>query len=220
MRCVRACGAACAIHASGIDRIREIIVNTRFIAHLLSDLCIAAAPALVTAGAQQIDVPHVTQQHSEWCWAADANAILAYRGVSSTQCDIANWVDSIGYACESAPFDWSDYANSPNSLAGTTGISGILWSLGRRGTQYYTGPISFGLTSRSVDRGDPVVVLWTWPEGGGHFIVVDGYDAQEGALYFMNPWPGEGPGYGDYGWMVNGSGNMGTHTWAESLIAR
>lgn len=193
-------------------------MNTRIARRLLSDLVIVAAPALVAASAQQIDVPHVTQQHSEWCWAADANAVLAYRGVSSSQCGIANWVDSIGYACQSAPFDWNDDANSPNTLTGTTGIAGILWSLGRRDTHYVDGPVSFGLASASIDRGAPIVVLWTWPEGGGHFIVVDGYDAQGNALYFMNPWPGEGAGYGDYGWMLEGAGNMGTHTWAESLV--
>ena len=28
----------------------------------------------------------------------------------------------------------------------------------------------------------------------------------------------EGAGYGEYEWMVEGSGNMGTHTWTESLV--
>ncbi|WP_181885604.1 C39 family peptidase [Trinickia dinghuensis] len=193
-------------------------MNKRIAARLLSEFAIVAAPAFVTVSAQQIGIPQVTQQYSEWCWAADADAVLAYRGVSSTQCGIANWVESIGYACEDAPFDWNDAANSPNSIAGTTGISGILWSLGRRDSRYYDGALSFGTIGNNIDQGDPVVVLWTWRDGGGHFIVVDGYDDQEGALYFMNPWPGEGAGYGDYEWMLNGSGSMGTHAWAESLV--
>ncbi len=193
-------------------------MNTRIAARLLGGLAIVMTSALVTAAAQQLPLRHVTQQHSEWCWAADASAVLAYRGVSSMQCGIANWVDAIGYACEHAPFDWNDGANSPNTLTGTTGISGILWSLGRRDSHYYDGPIPFALAAASIDRRDPVVVLWTWPDGGGHFIVIDGYDNQQNALYFMNPWPGEGAGYGDYDWMVEGSGNMGYHTWAESLV--
>ncbi|WP_206951554.1 C39 family peptidase [Trinickia acidisoli] len=193
-------------------------MNTHLAARLLGRLIVAATPAFVAVHAQQIDVPQVTQQHSEWCWAADANAVLSYRGVTSTQCGIANWVDSIGYACENAPFDWDDAANSPNAITGTTGISGILWSLGRRDSHYYDGPLAFDYTIASVNQGDPVVVLWTWPDGGGHFVVINGYDAAENALYFMNPWPGEGSGYGDYDWMLNGSGNMGTHTWAESLV--
>lgn len=193
-------------------------MNTRTAARVLVELATVFALAVVTARAQQLDVPHVTQQHSEWCWDADAKAILAYRGVSSTQCRIANWVASIGYACETAPFDWDDPANSPNTIAGTTGIGGILWSFGRRDSRYYDGPISYGLTAASIDRGNPVVVLWTWRHGGGHFIVVDGYDNAQRALYFMNPWPGEGAGYGDYGWIRYGAGNMGLHTWAESLV--
>jgi hypothetical protein len=193
-------------------------VNIAIAARVWGGLVIGTAAALVPASAQQIDLPPVTQQHSEWCWAADANAVLSYRGISSSQCSIVNWVDAIGYACNTAPFDWNSGANSPNTLSGTTGISGILWSLGRRDTHYYDAPIAFDTATASIDQGEPIVVLWTWPNGGGHFIVVDGYDKRNGALYFMNPWPGEGPGYGDYNWMLGGSGNMGTHTWAESLI--
>lgn len=188
------------------------------VAARLAGALVAIAPALAVARVQQIDVPLVTQDHSEWCWAADSNAVLHYRGVASSQCGIENWVDSIGYACERAPFDWDDPANSPNALAGTTGIGGILWYLGRRDSSYYGAPLSFARTRAALDRGDPVVILWTWPEGGGHFVVIDGYDDRENALYFMNPWPGEGRGYGRYEWIRYGSGDMGTHTWAESLI--
>ncbi|MGN6669696.1 MAG: C39 family peptidase [Trinickia sp.] len=193
-------------------------MNTRIAARLLGCLAIVVAPAFVAAVAQQLNVRHVTQQHSEWCWAAAANAVLTYRGVSSSQCGIATWVSSTGYACENAPFYWNDYVNSPNTLTGTTGISGVLWWLGRRDSRYYRGPLSFRQTLRSIDLREPVIVLWSWPYGGGHFIVVNGYDARYYALYFMNPWPGEGAGYGEYEWMVEGSGNMGTHTWTESLV--
>jgi len=193
-------------------------VNIKTCARIASSAAIAASPIFVAANGQQIELPLVTQTHSEWCWAAASKAILAYRGVSSTQCGIANWVGSIGYACRSAPFDWNDPANSPNTIAGTTGISGILWSLGRHDSRYYSVPLSFGSVVAAVDRGDPVVILWTWWGGGGHFIVVHGYDDRQNTLYFMNPWPGEGEGYGDYRWMRYGSGDMGTHSWAESLV--
>lgn len=193
-------------------------MKSKFIAGPLCGLIFAAVPPLVAARVQQLSVPQVTQAHSEWCWAADSQSVLSYRGTSSTQCAIDNWVDSIGYACQSAPFGWNDPANSANQLAGTTGIGGILWSLGRRDSRYYNTPLSFQDIATAIDRGDPIVILWTWPAGGGHFVVIDGYDDQQSALYFMNPWPGEGPGYGDYSWIRYGSGNMGTHLWAESLI--
>jgi hypothetical protein len=192
-------------------------VNANRIVRLLC-LLATAAPMLVAARVQHLNIAHVTQAHSEWCWAADANAVLRYRGVSSTQCGIENWVDSIGYACEAAPFYWNDQANSPNTLAGTTGIAGILWYLGRRDSHYYGTPLSFRSVSAAIRAGNPVVILWTWYGGGGHFVVIDGYDDQQQALYFMNPWPGEGNGYGNYNWIRYGIGNMGTHTWAESLI--
>lgn len=193
-------------------------MNAMATARVLSCLALAAAPTLALASGRQINVPLVTQAHSEWCWAAASKAVLAYRGVSRTQCGIENWVASIGYACESAPFYWNDPANSPNTLAGTTGIGGILWWLGRHDSRYYSAPLSFDGVGAAIDQGDPVVILWTWPGGGGHFVVVDGYDDRQDALYFMNPWPGEGRGYGDYRWMRYGTGDMGTHYWAESLI--
>lgn len=193
-------------------------MKAKVFVRLLCSLALAAAPPLAAAHVKQLGIPHVTQAHSEWCWAADAKAVLSYRGISSTQCGIDNWVNSIGYACQSAPFGWNDPANSPNWLAGTTGISGILWSLGRRNSRYYNVPLSYQATVSAIDRSAPVIILWTWPGGGGHFVVIDGYDDRQSALYFMNPWPGEGPGYGDYSWIRYGAGNMGTHLWAESLV--
>jgi hypothetical protein len=175
-----------------------------------------AAPA--SAGSQQLDFPVVQQVQSDWCWAADANAVLAYRGIASTQCGIENWVDSINYACGQHPFYWNDSANSPNYLAGTTGISGILWAFGRRDSTYYTQPLSYYGVVWAIDRANPVVLLWLWAGGGGHFVVVDGYDDNGYMLYFMNPWPGEGAALGSYQWMRYGTGDMGTHYWAESLI--
>jgi hypothetical protein len=177
-----------------------------------------ALPIAAMSGAQQLSVPIVQQDHSEWCWAADADAVLTYRKVSTSQCSIANWVSGVDYACNNSNFDWDDSVNSPNYLNGTTGIAGILWSLGRRNSTYYDETLSYQSIASAIQQGNPVVILWQWPDGGGHFLVVDGYDDNGQMMYFMNPWPGEGAGYGDYDWMSNGTGNMGTHTWVESLV--
>jgi hypothetical protein len=179
---------------------------------------VSTASTTASAGSQQLRFPVVQQVHSDWCWAADSNAVLAYRGITASQCSIENWVDSIDYACAQAPFDWNDSANSPNYLAGTTGISGILWAFGRRDSIYYTEPIDYSSIVSAIQQNDPVVILWLWVGGGGHFVVIDGYDDNGNMLYFMNPWPGEGAEYGDYEWIRYGASDMGTHYWAESLI--
>ena len=44
--------------------------------------------------------------------------------------------------------------------------------------------------------------------GSGHFIVIRGY--VDGVVYYMDPWFGEGYGFGDYGSRVNGQ--RWTHT--------
>ncbi len=177
-----------------------------------------AMPCAASAASQQLELAVVEQEHSQWCWDADAAAVLAYRGVLARQCAIDNWVDSIDYACNSYPFYWDDPANSPNYLAGTTGIAGILWYWGRRDSSYYTEPLAYGTVRSAIRHRQPIVILWNWYGGGGHFIVIDGYDDDGPMLYFMNPWPGEGAGVGDYEWIRNGRGDMGTHWWSESLI--
>ena len=187
--------------------------------YLIASAAACALPQITRADSERLDVPLVQQTHSEWCWSADASAVLRYRGVTTSQCRIANWVDSIDYACGAYPFYWNDRANSANYLGGTTGIEGILWWLGRRASRYYNSPLSYGSTRSAIQRGNPVVALWSWPGGGGHFIVIDGFDDASHTLYFMNPWPGEGVGYGDYDWVKNGAGDIGLHSWVESLIA-
>ncbi len=194
-------------------------MKTATTAYLIAIAAACALPQIARADSKRLNVPLVQQMHSDWCWSADADAVLTYRGVATAQCRIANWVDSIDYACASYPFYWNDRANSPNYLAGTTGIEGILWWLGRRASRYYSSPLAYSSTRAAIQRGNPVVALWSWQGGGGHFIVIDGFDDASQTLYFMNPWPGEGAGYGDYNWVRYGQGDMGLHNWVESLIA-
>ncbi len=197
--------------------------KTRVISPLVSALGLVF-PLLVSAASYQLNVPTLAQEHSEWCWAASANAVLTYRRVASTQCGIVNWVNRINYACNQKNFYWNDgyIGNSANYMTGTTGISGILWSWGNRSSYDYYGPLSYNTARSVITSGNPVIVLWQWAGGGGHFVVVNGYDdnnASDGqGLYFMNPWPGEGAEYGNYKWMSAGTSNMGTHRWVESLV--
>lgn len=194
-------------------------MKTATATYLIAGAAACVSPHIARADSEWLNVPLVQQIHSNWCWSADADAVLSYRGVATSQCGIANWVDSIDYACADYPFYWNDRANSANYLAGTTGIEGIIWWLGRRDSRYYSSPLSYRSTRWAIQHGNPVVALWSWPGGGGHFIVVDGFDDASQTLYFMNPWPGEGAGYGDYNWVRYGQGDMGLHTWVESLIA-
>jgi hypothetical protein len=188
------------------------------LAYLLTGSLPFAIPLCACAATLQLNLPVVTQQHSEWCWDADASAILQYRGIQQSQCAIANWVYGISYACGNYPFNWNNNANSPNAMTGSTGISGIVWNLGGRHWYYYSQAVSYSTASNAINHGNPVVILWEWQGGGGHFVVLDGYDDNGHMLYFMNPWPGEGAGYGSYTWIAHGTGDMGTHAWAESLI--
>jgi hypothetical protein len=173
----------------------------------------AAIPLCAGAAVLRLPFPFVQQEHSQWCWAADASAILRYRGVSRTQCAIANWALRVQNACGPHPFEWNDKANSPNALSGPTGTSGVLSSLGGRQSQYHSGPLSYAATAAAISGRNPVMITWKWSTSGAHAVVLYGYDDSTKGVYYMDPWPGEGDRYGVYNWIVSG----GQHTWVESL---
>jgi len=79
--------------------------------------------ALPSAFAQwrTLNVPLVTQEHSQWCWAGSSKAVLNYYSRTPSQCQIVNWAFGINYACGSSIFDWNSYANRPNNMYGTSG---------------------------------------------------------------------------------------------------
>ncbi|GJI98872.1 hypothetical protein RugamoR57_55900 [Duganella caerulea] len=161
-----------------------------------------------------LNVPLVTQEHSQWCWAGSSKAVLNYYGQSPSQCQIVNWAFGLNYACGNSTFDWNSWANQPNNMYGSNGsVQNILRAWGVSNTAYnYASSWSSVVSDINANR--PFVIRYGWTGGGGHIMVGRGYETYNGVnyIYIMNPWPGEGQTYRTYSSAVSASDHQWTHT--------
>jgi hypothetical protein len=176
------------------------------------------AMPLAFAQWRTLNVPLTTQEHSQWCWSASSKAVINYYKSPPSQCTIANWAFGINYACGNTNFNWSSYANSPNSLYGTSGsVQNILahWGVS---TWSYNYASSWNSVVYDINNNKPFVIRFGWTSGGGHIMDGTGYEIWNGYdyVYYMNPWPGEGNSEDLYNWMVSAS----DHRWTDTLRVR
>lgn len=161
-----------------------------------------------------LNVPLVTQEHSEWCWAGTTKAVLNFYGQTPSQCQIVNWAYGLNYACGNSVFQWSSPANQPNNMYGTNGsVQNILKNWGVNNTAYNTAS-SWSSVVADINANRPFVIRYGWTNGGGHIMVGRGYETANGInyVYIMNPWPGEGQTYRTYSSAVAASDHKWTHT--------
>ena len=184
-------------------------------------LIVAIFICSVGANAQVLGVPLVTQEQNEWCWAGCTKCILSYYGIVLNQCTIAEYTRSVStcpytYGATNCCTSATAGCNTPNYNWGCNGsIQDILVHFG---TIMNTG-VSAALTTTEIATEmaghRPFVQHWSWVGGGGHFVVGQGISGTGASanIYYMNPWPAEGLSFGTYTWMLNGTNDMGTHTW-------
>jgi len=161
-----------------------------------------------------LNVPLVTQEHSQWCWAGSSKAVLNYYGQSPSQCQIVNWAFGLNYACGNSTFDWNSWANQPNNMYGSNGsVQNILRAWGVSNTAYNYAS-SWSSVVADINANRPFVMRYGWTGGGGHIMVGRGYETYNGVnyIYIMNPWPGEGQTYRTYSSAVSASDHQWTHT--------
>ncbi len=176
------------------------------------------AMPLAFAQWRTLNVPLTTQEHSQWCWSASSKAVINFFKSPPSQCTIANWAWGINYSCGNTNFNWNSYANSPNSLYGTSGsVQNILahWGVS---TWSYNYASSWNSIVSDIDNNKPFVIRFGWTSGGGHIMAGNGYEIWNGYDYviYMNPWPGEGNSEDYYSWMVSAS----DHRWTDTLRVR
>ncbi|MCK5057457.1 MAG: C39 family peptidase [Candidatus Aminicenantes bacterium] len=165
---------------------------------------------------QVLDVPECEQEQTMWCWAGTSQAVLYYYGSDIEQCDIAeytrvnaDWHDFGAVYCCLDPTQGCNYANY---IYGETGsIEMILYDLVDPAIETYGfyGTLSETEVADEIAGNRPFIIRVCCP-GSGHFIVIRGY--VDGVVYYMDPWFGEGYGFGDYGSRVNGQ------RWKHTLV--
>ncbi|MET3135173.1 hypothetical protein AAKU55_005481 [Oxalobacteraceae bacterium GrIS 1.11] len=166
------------------------------------------------AQVRTLNIPLVTQEHSQWCWAGSSKAVLNFYNKTPSQCQIVNWAFGLNYACGNSSFNWNSNANQPNNMYGGNGsVQGILqnWGVPNNAINNY---LSWNSVLNDINANRPFVIRYGWTNGGGHILVGSGYETVNGVnyLYIMNPWPGEGQTYRTYNSAVSASDHRWTHT--------
>lgn len=156
------------------------------------------APA--NAASRQIGVPAEAQTYSLWCWAASSRMVSRYLGGSSaSQCQFVKW----GKRTSSCPNVTGDFGTDVSSALLSAGIyspGNVSWSA-----------ISFNTIKGQIDSNKPVLIRWQWSSGGGHMLVVKGYNTSGSTVTYIDPGNGS-VSTRSYSWMKSASG----HTWTHS----
>ncbi|MGA4992770.1 papain-like cysteine protease family protein [Nonomuraea bangladeshensis] len=153
-------------------------------------------------------VLYITMQHQEnskWCWAATGVTIAGYHGAWLSQnqfCNLAN--------------DYPVNDVCPNAAGSAALVKHALDRLGfyRSGDDLHN-PISYAAVKTQIDVERPFYAGIRWAAGGGHALVVYGYDdADGGQIMFGNP--GQNPPryrIKPYSYFVSND----TYTWTRTL---
>jgi surface antigen len=152
----------------------------------------------ISIQAQILDVPEVTQEQDQWCWAGSSISVLKYYGDNEiTQCEIATWAwnradwRSCSDNCCSDPTGCCNYWNYNWGEPGA--IDDILENASSSVSikvNNESQAISQSEVETAISDGRPLIVR---VNSGGHFIVLHGLEGN--TLYYMDPWYGEGKGY-------------------------
>ncbi|MGC4118361.1 MAG: papain-like cysteine protease family protein [Myxococcales bacterium] len=185
---------------------------------LVAAASVASMPLRALAAPVVIDVPEVTQEHDQWCWAGTSQSTLAHFGVQQEQCAIAEYTRThtnatdVNLGSAECCADWTQGCNSQNYFWYFGGsIADILVHFAGLTNFTFDRPLSLDEVQNSLDVGRLALVRWVWTNGGGHFLLIHGYDGT--LTYYMDPWQGEGLKLAEYDWMISGGG----HSWATSL---
>ena len=167
----------------------------------------AVAPA---APPTQLGFAMQRQQQDNWCWAAVAVSVSDFYIPPSpwTQCRIADAELDQAICCHdgaSAACNQWWYLN--RALDRTTHL--VNWD---------EGMISLKAITHEIDNGRPVGVRVEWAGGGGHFVVVAGYQLDPGGghtIAVFDPWPASGDTLAQ-AWDTFAGQYLGTGRWTHT----
>jgi hypothetical protein len=191
---------------------------TAVFSSVLFVLLLVPAPVIADT---QLSVPLVSQEHSNWCWAASDQATLSYYGITGigqpiSQCDIAQRALNTGYSCcGNSTFSWSDECNSGVSISSSANVINY-WAGTNIDSGLKASVVNYLSQSACVNEiacQQPFVMEFVWTSGGGHELVGYGYDQSGLYLDYMDPWPDHGYTKSLYAWVVNAS----DHYWNSTI---
>jgi hypothetical protein len=108
-----------------------------------------------------------TQKSEEWCWAAVSVSVARFYDSASawSQCSLVNAEFGLETCCSNGN---GEGCNQPWYLENGLDRVGHLSSK-------VDSSLSFDDLSQEIDKNSPVGCWIAWPDGTGHFVVLDGY---------------------------------------------
>jgi hypothetical protein len=145
-----------------------------------------------------IDVTETQQEHDQWCWAGTAQSTLLRYGVSLQQCEIAEYTrthtnaSDVRLGSTDCCVDPTQGCNAQNYFWYYRGsIADILQHFGALQNVTYDRALALEEVKEAVDVGRLALVRWAWSGGGGHFLLIHGYDGT--LAYYMDTLARRGP---------------------------
>jgi papain like cysteine protease AvrRpt2 len=148
------------------------------------------------------------QQQTLWCWAAVSVSVACHFDPQSsqTQCGLASMVLGVTGCCESAPHpdcNQSYYLDQALTAVGAF-------------DHRESAPAPLDVVRGEIRGGRPVGTRVGWPDGTGHFIVLEGCREDGAYVAVEDPWYGAS----DLAPEVLTSGYQGTGTWTHTYYTR
>jgi len=123
-----------------------------------------------SASSQNLNIPHVEQQKTEWCWVACTKMVLTVFEQDVDQCKIASILFPSDGCCQSL--------NDETTCNGGCDKEDILKVYNKFGVTatFIDDTVSFPTIRRRIrDQKTPVQVCINWDEGGAHVLVIFGW---------------------------------------------
>lgn len=159
-------------------------------------VAVLGGQARAQAANRVLDVLLIGQETNQWCWAATAQMTTKFAGVTVKQCN----------QCEQANtrFGHNDCCNSPTPATCIQPGWPDYTTLGfNTPTTTQSGTaLTFAQLRTEIDANRPVNYSWGWTGGGGHMMMVVGYQYYSDTdkyVYIRDPWP---PGTGNSRWIT------------------
>ncbi|MCX6280333.1 MAG: T9SS type A sorting domain-containing protein [Bacteroidetes bacterium] len=165
--------------------------------------------------AQVLNVPEITQEQNQWCWAGVSACTLDYYCTPTAQCTIAEYTRNVAtwhsfgstdccvnpnLGCNYWNYNWGYPGSIQDILVHFDNIT-------NNGVGSY---LSLAEITSNIQLNRVFIIRWGWTAGGGHFVVGHGISGNN--IYYMDPWYGEGYKIATYDW-VKYDGN---HTWTHT----
>jgi hypothetical protein len=144
---------------------------------------IGGAPPTPTS--KELEFTRWQQEETQWCWAACAGSIAAYYDPTShwTQCSIVCALLGVNSCCANGS---DDSCNQPGYL------DHALELVGRFDPPIVSNAMMWSELVAEIVTNEPIGVRIQWASGGGHFVVIDGFDSSGATqrVDVQDPWDG------------------------------